>query len=174
VLQQYNNAKQSLINGGYLGSNKCFVLFIANPGLLPYFERLTNGVQTLNPLDGLQSNLSMYTAGLGTTAQLNDPPTLATLQKIAVCSTYSQANGDWNGIVAQAQIQPPATDVYFFTGKQALNNITQSTLLHETLHRLTSLNDHDLYKLLTGKELEEGKPTDVINNALVQNGCASK
>jgi hypothetical protein len=50
----------------------------------------------------------------------------------------------------------------------------QSTLLHETLHRLTGLNDHDLYKLLTGKELEEGKPTDVINKALVQNGCASK
>lgn len=174
VLDLYTKVKQAMISGGYLGSQKCSILFVANPSLTPYFSQLTNGIQTLNALDGLQSNLSMYSAGLGTTEQLNDPATLANLQKDPVCSQYSLANGDWNGIVASAQVQPPATDVYFYTGKQALKNITQSTLLHETLHRLTGKNDHDLYKLLTGKELEEGKPTDVINQALVQNGCANQ
>lgn len=68
---------------------------------------------------------------------------------------------------------PPATNAYLYTGKDALRNLTQSTVLHEALHNLTKLDDDELYKLLTGKELGF-QPSAVINTVLVQNACAAQ
>jgi hypothetical protein len=75
--------------------------------------------------------------------------------------------------VASAQTQPPGTDAYIATQKNALKNLTQATILHESLHNLTGLDDPDLYNLLTGKILPPG-PTVIINTVLEQNGCAGK
>ena len=52
-----------------------------------------------------------------------------------------------------------------------MKKLTQSTILHESLHNLTGLDDPDLYSLLTGGGTLPAGPTDVINTALIQLGC---
>lgn len=95
------------------------------------------------------------------------------------------------GIIAEAQIQPlfTSTDIYVYTGKgkdsqnrTALQDLTQSTVLHETLHNLSGMDDPSLYYALTcataifpngmGCRRLTGSNTDVINAMLVQYGCA--
>lgn len=72
-----------------------------------------------------------------------------------------------------AQTQPPGTDVYLGTMKQAWQRLTQSTVFHESLHNLTGLGDDELYNFLTGtgKGLN-GQPSVVISTILLNNGCA--
>jgi hypothetical protein len=171
VQHLYDQLKQNLIDGGYMTSQKCAVLFIANSSLTQYLGQLTSAVQGQVPYDGLQTNISMYDAGLWTQDQTQNATTLSQLKSTAVCNDYRQANGDWNGTVAQAQIQSPATDAYIYSGKEALKNLTQATLLHESLHRITGLSDADLYKLLSGKVLGT-QASALINTVLLQNGCA--
>jgi hypothetical protein len=67
--------------------------------------------------------------------------------------------------------QPPGTDVYIATQAKALHYLTQSTILHESLHNLTGLDDGDLYYRLSGQRLCTTCKSDLINVVLVQNGC---
>jgi hypothetical protein len=118
----------------------------------------------------------MYNAGMWTQDEISDHGILAQFLNTPVCWTFSRqgkGKGGWNGTVAQAQIRPPATAVYIYTGKEALKSLTQSTVLHEALHNLTGKTDPELYELLTGKKLGT-QPSVVINSVLVQNGCAAQ
>ena len=92
-----------------------------------------------------------------------------------MCWTFgkNKGKGDWSGTVAQAQVQTPVTDVYVYTGKEALKNLTAATVLHEALHNLTRMNDSNLYKLLSGRDLG-AQASVVINTVQVQNGCAAQ
>jgi hypothetical protein len=178
VEQQYKQTVQDLLGGDTLTSQTgtCGQFFSANSQLAPYFSQLKPAVFQQVAYDGLQSTISMYNAGLWTQEQIDDTETRFQLLNTPVCWTFSKlakGTGDWNGTVAQAQIQPPATNIYLYTGKEAVKNLTQSTVLHESLHNLTKLNDEQLYKLLTGKDLGL-QPSVVINTVLVQNGCAAQ
>ena len=52
--------------------------------------------------------------------------------------------------------------------------LAQSTILHEALHNLTSMGDDDVESLLgLTPTASKGAATDVINKALVTNGCAA-
>ncbi len=78
-------------------------------------------------------------------------------------------------IIAEAQTQPPGTDVYLNTNpafsKLVQKKLTQSTILHEALHNLTGLEDPALMETL-GTSPGPNGATDTINQVLVQNGCA--
>jgi len=80
--------------------------------------------------------ISMYNAGLWTQKQIDIPEARLQLLNTPVCWRFSgfKGKGDWSGTVALAQVQPPATNAYLYTGKDALRNLTQSTVLHESLH----------------------------------------
>src|SRR5262249_52835735 len=144
VQQQYDQARQSVAQT--ISSQQC-TGFLSARGI-DYLGILAD-VGTQVPYDGLQSNLSLFAAGLWTQDQASDTGILSVLKKTAVCNTFSGAGGSWNGTVAQAQVQFPAGDAYFYTGKEALKNLLPSTVLHEALHNLTRKNDADLYHLLT-------------------------
>ena len=179
VEQQYEQIVSDLLASDNLTSQagQCGTFFNSNSQLAPYFSQLKAAVSQQVAFDGLQSTISMYNSGIWTQAQIDDAATRIQLLNTPVCWTFSKlakGKGDWNSIVAQAQIQPPATDIYLFSGKQAIKNLTQSTVLHETLHNLTRMDDYQLYKLLTGKELDRTWPTSVINTVLIQNGCVAQ
>jgi hypothetical protein len=170
--QQYTNLRQELLTllGSLTPTSACAKFFNADPQRSAYLGRLTTAVTNQVAYDGLLANLSMYAAGEWTqkTTQLVTWPKFKTYP---VCSQYWNGSRNWSRIVATAQVQPPGTDVYLATQKDALKNLTQATILHESLHNLTGLDDPDLYKLLTGKKLPDG-PTAIINTVLEQNGCA--
>jgi hypothetical protein len=174
ALAQYNDLKQKLLTllGSLAPTSACATFFNANPQRAPYLSRLSTAVTNQVPYDGLLSNLSMYDAGEWTQAatQLKTWPLF---KKTPQCSQYWDSRGDWSGVVASAQTQPPGTDIYIDTLKDALRNLTQATILHESLHSLTGLNDDDLYHLLSGQILNN-RPTVVINTVLEQNGCAGR
>jgi hypothetical protein len=75
-------------------------------------------------------------------------------------------------IVAQAQVQPPATDVYINTDKSTLKILSQSTILHEALHNLTGLDDYQLEEFL-GLNVTKIVPSSVINDRLKEKECAN-
>ncbi len=163
ALQQYSTAKQNLLT--YLAS-----LTPTSPcAKLLNVSQVTAAVTRQTPFDGILSNLSMYDAGIWNqkTTQLKTWPDF---RRYPICSEFWYGPGIWSGTVAEAQTQPPATDVYIATQKKALSYLTPVTILHESLHNLTGLDDPDLYNLLTGKKLGPG-PTTPINDALQQNGC---
>ena len=173
ALPQFSSLKQNLLTvlGSLTPTSTCSTFFNSNPQRAPYFSQLTTAVTRQVAYDGLLSNLSLYAAGEWTQKD-TQKPTWPLFQKVAVCSQYWDG-GHWSGTVASAQTQPPGTDAYIATQKNALKNLTQATILHESLHNLTGLDDPDLYNLLTGKILPPG-PTVIINTVLEQNGCAGK
>jgi hypothetical protein len=73
--------------------------------------------------------------------------------------------------VATALTQTPNTDIHIATQKDALRHLTQSTIVHETLHNVTGKDDPDLFMLLTGSPMGE-QLSQVINTVLEQHGCA--
>lgn len=116
----------------------------------------------------------MYDAGLWTAKDAATNPLYPTQwKKTAVCANFQNPYGPLN--VAEAQTQPPATDVYINTKSQVLKKyLKQSTVLHEALHNLTRSDDDDVEFLLgLPKTASQGKATDVINTTLVNNGSAA-
>jgi len=171
-LQQYSDLKQKLLTflGSLTPTSACEQFFNANPSLMLYYPLLKVAVKNQVPYDGLLSNLSMYDAGEWTQKDQEDVDAWPHFRTSPICRQFWSDWGDWGGTVAVAQVQPPSTDVYIATQKKALTYLTQSTILHESLHNLTGLGDVDLYYLLTGKKLPAG-PTVVINTVLEQHGC---
>ena len=154
ALAQYESLKQNLL--AFLESltplSPCGQFFNASPQLVTYWPLLTGAVTNQKPFDALLSNLSLYAAGEWTqkTTKLQSWPRF---QTNAVCQEFIDQTGNWRGITASAQTQPPGTDVYIATQQKAREQLTQATILHEALHNLTGLDDPDLYYALTGKEL---------------------
>ena len=120
----------------------------------------------------------MYDAGMWTAKDATDPRLARTFpdqwKKTPVCANFQNITGNVN--VAEAQTQPPATDVYLNTRKHMASRfLTQSTILHESLHNLTGLGDGDLELLLGLPDTaSQGRATDVINTVLQNNSCAIK
>jgi hypothetical protein len=123
--------------------------------------------------DGLQSNLSEYAAGFWNTSTPQDQ--VENMKKYPVCSGWTT---NTRLTVAKAQMRFPGTDIYLYTGtrkvlgKNPLQLLTSATVLHETLHNVTGLDDDQLYNALTGLQLN-GTASAAINDVLVQNGCAA-
>jgi hypothetical protein len=163
ALRQYKSLKQSLLT--FLQSKPASSSCV--PGI--NFGQMATAVDRQLPFNGLLSNLSLYAAG-----EWNEKSTkLQTwplFQQVPVCSNFFQS-GRWSGTVATAQIQAPGTNAYYATQESALKNLQQSTILHESLHNWTGLDDEDLYAALTGGILKPGTKTVVIARALEQYGC---
>jgi hypothetical protein len=68
-------------------------------------------------------------------------------------------------VIARSHVQLPRTDLYYYTGKEALKLLTQADILRETLHLLTGYDDPTLFKALRGRELLN-QPSVLISNAL--------
>jgi hypothetical protein len=166
---QYDDLKQKLLTflGALTPASSCAKL------LGSYWNQVPAAVTRQVPYDGLLSNLSAYDAGEYTLKDQQDVDAWPYFKKQPICSPFWNNRGDWSGIVATAQTQPPSTDVYFATQKNALKNLTQSTVLHESLHNLTGLDDDDLYYLLSTQHLLLRKSV-IINTVLEQNGCVGK
>ena len=103
-------------------------------------------------------------------------PTIGTFpaqwQKTPVCSNFNANASSGTAIVAEAQAQPPSTDIYINTRTKIWKEwLTQSTILHEALHNLSGLNDSALAEIL-GTSLTATGATNTINKVLVKNGCA--
>ena len=179
-LAQYTGLKTQVLSilGALTPTSACYQFFSGNylnltPGatLATFMGSLSAAITNQVPYDGVLSNISLVAAGFWFESDTLSPiwPKWPTYP---VCGKFVNPNGSWSGTVAAAQVQPPATDVYIGTQTNALKYLTQSTVLHETLHNLTVRSDKDLYKALTGKTLPDGAPTSLINDALVKNGCA--
>ena len=154
---------------------KCGCLFNAIPGGPQYFSQLAAAVTRQIPYDGILSNLSKAAAGEWSQGQRNNPKIWGYLQQQPICQEFWKG-GYWSGVGATAQIQPLglATDVYLATMKQPRQSLTQSTILHESLHNLTGLSDDGLYNLLTGTSKGlNGQDSVVISTTLLNNGCAA-
>jgi len=175
ALAQYIDLKQKLLTflGSLTPTSTCATFFNANPQRAPYWSQLITAITRQVPYDGPLSNLSMYDAGAWTQKDMQDVDAWPHFKEQAVCVQYWDGSGLGKRTVASAQTQPPGTDVYIATQKSLLKYLAQSTILHESLHNLTGLDDPDLYNLLTGKKLPDG-PTTPINTALEQNGCVGK
>jgi hypothetical protein len=166
ALEQYASAKKALLDGNYLTSPACSAFFNAK-GRDNYFSKLTSAVKKQTPYDGLQTTISMYEAGMWNAHDENKPTFPSVWQKTAVCQTFNT----W--IVAEAQLQPPGTDVYLNADPKVWKTyLAQSTVLHEALHNLTGLQDPALAEVL-GTSLTSTGATTPINTVLVQNGCAA-
>jgi hypothetical protein len=165
ALTAYTAAKEALLSGKYLTSQACSDFFVKEE-ISNYFGQLTSAVTNQTPFDGPQTTISMYQAGLWDHTVKNQPTFPAQWQETAVCASFSPR------IVAEAQVQPPATDVYINSQAKVWSKyLTQSTLLHEALHGLTGLNDPALAEAL-GTSVTKTGATTPINEALVKNGCA--
>jgi hypothetical protein len=147
-LTQYNSEKQALLNSGSLSCPSCSTFFNGDPTRASYFGQLTNAVTTQVPYDGVQSTISQYDAGmLNTILTANNPIAVKIYKNTPVCGLFKvyKGNAPQGLTVAAAQVTPPsgtpATDVYVNTSKQALKLLTQGTILHETMHNLSGLDD---------------------------------
>jgi hypothetical protein len=141
--------------------------FNATPQRAAYLSQLTSAVTVQIPYDGPTSTISMFDAGLYTDKDQANPLFPAQWTKTPVCAEFQNPTGT----IAEAQVQSPATDVYINSKK--LKSLTQSTILHESLHNLTGLGDDDLEVLLgLLATASKGSPTDVINKILEMNNCA--
>jgi hypothetical protein len=167
--RQYGDLHQSLLTflGSLSGTSTC-ANFLTSKGI--DLSKLVAAVRNQQPFDGLYSNISWSAAGIWTAAD-RQLPTWDNFSKTPVCNGFWYHSGDWNGTVAIAQVQPPASDVYIATQKDALKHLTQTAIFHETLHNLTGLSDPDLYRLLSDKKLCATCKTVLIDGVLVQNGC---
>jgi len=150
--------------GSFLRSAKCAQFFNADPTRAQYFSQITAAVQNQVSYDGSQSTITLFDAGAWTQKDI-DKFTDVQFKKTSISCLMSSAD---TGVVAESQVQPPATDVYINT--HMLNYVTQGMILHESLHNLTKKDDDDL-KILLGVPLG-GTATDNINGKLEQNGCA--
>ena len=169
--QQYDNLKLALLAGNYLTCVTCATFFNASETLESYFSQLTAAVSRQVPYDGNQTTISMYDAGLWTANDTTKPTFPVQWTKTPVCADFSQNSG----YVAEAQTQPPATDVYVNTNPKIFKKyLQQNTILHECLHNLTRLGDGMLEILLGLPDTTaDGKGTVVINKTLENHGCAA-
>jgi hypothetical protein len=147
---RYDEEKQALTASGTLtnAAGSCGTFFNSNPIRAPYYNLLGIAVSNQIPYDGVQTTKSQYDAGMSD----GKNPTDVSIKKISpVCAIFTTWHGPHGSIrpggtaVAAAQITPPAggsaTDVYINTNTKVLPLLTQGTILHETLHNLTGLED---------------------------------
>lgn len=179
ALDAYNTAKEELIQGGYLNSAACEGFF-QKINRSAYLDQLRLAItdQLPRPYDGLLSDISEYSAGLWTP----DMTLLSTFDKVKASPVCWRFNAYRDKLLAEAQTEPPSiglnnTDVYINT--HLYKKITQGMIVHEALHNVTGLQDHqdqpgvlDLKQVL-GIPSTPG-PTDDINRALEDAGCAAK
>ena len=101
ALTQYGNERQQLLGGNYLASGLCASFFTA-PARAPYFVQLVNAITNGSPglpvpFDGLQSNLSMYDAGMISAADLSNPRAVSIWKGTPVCSRFVSFYRGQNG-----------------------------------------------------------------------------
>ena len=156
-LAWYQSAKQALLGGGYLTSAACSNFFNVY-GRQQYFSQLTNAMQRQVAFDGIQTNISMYDAGLWGLNDLNKPTFPLHWQKTPICQNFTASSPN----VAEAQVQSPATDAYINPRQNILRRyFSQSTILHEALHNLTGFPDPALAEVL-GTAIPSSGATDII------------
>jgi hypothetical protein len=168
--QTYDTLRQGLLThlASLPKSSPCFQMLNAAGGpFTPLAVRAAVSLQL--PFDGLKSTLSIYAAGLWNEKN-KTYVNWSHYPKIPVCGDFWDAHGKWNKSTAESQLQPPGTDVYIDTLAEALPNLTQGTILHESLHNLSGLDDQDLYQVLTKLNLGL-RPTKAITQALEAAGC---
>jgi hypothetical protein len=170
---QYDTLRKNeldLLNSLTIAS-PCEQFFLENTQLTRYFPWIVSAVANQVPWDADLSHLSKYAAKVWNQKDQADVRFWPTYQTIPVCREFYD-NHSWNGVTALAQATPApgATDVYIFPKQKAWKLLTPATILHESLHNLTGLDDGDLYRLLSGAGLE-GKRSGAITVLLRDKGC---
>jgi hypothetical protein len=180
ALTQYTNLRQQLISGGYLTCTSCQLYFQMNATLNANFPNLTTAVNAQMPYDGLQSNLSFFAAGMLTAADRNVPKKVEILQGVPVCGNFITYRGAYGIEVvgrrttAASQLSTStgaaATDIYVNTND--LKDLSQGTIVHETLHNLIGIYDDVLEQLLS-QPAANCPTSNCITTALQGAGCAA-
>jgi hypothetical protein len=207
VLQLYTSVRNQWLAGDYLAGpppyapGTCGAFFADDPNRANYINQVSIAVTRQLPWDGVQTNISMYDAGM---SDGMIPADVAMKKIFPVCSLFVPFHGPHGTVpptgfttaASQILVVPPAsgpaTDVYINTRPKALKYLTQGEILHEALHNLTGLYDfvelkwRSLYgyqppydlKTFVGIELTPGVDpnstgaTNDISKALLTNGCA--
>ena len=200
ALAQYDSLKLELLSGGSLTSNSCQQLQGADPSWATYFAQLLIAVTRQIPWDGPLSSISQFDAGMSSG---KNPVDVRIKKVLPVCALFVPFHGPYGlkppspgPAIAASQIVPPAgspaTDIYINTDPTFLNFLSQGTILHETLHNLTGVEDfvdtewRQLYgytppydlKSVVGIEKTPGVDPDPkgfthdITIQLEKNGCA--
>lgn len=91
-LDQFNNERQQLRNGGYMTSTACSEFFNqpdADPGRAPFFSLLTTAITETLPVawDGLQTNISWYDARFLPTDKAT-PTAIGIYKQAPVCGQF--------------------------------------------------------------------------------------
>jgi hypothetical protein len=153
--ETYEKLKKDLLNKGYLTCKKCGHFFSANSkvanGALraPYFSRLTGAVISQTPFDGLLTNISIYNAGTFPKSWLNDTVKMKIFKEAPVCGLFVPYQ--WEGkYIAPALSPTPLVAIsqgegtaIYINSDLAANNLNEGTIVHEALHNLTGLADHE-------------------------------
>jgi hypothetical protein len=119
-----------------------------SPGVQPiragYFATLKDDVGTRVVYDGSKSTISLWDAGMFNPRNSIPPVALQYLQNSPVCGQFVKVPNTR----AAAQIAPKpgtqstaVTDIYMNTDPKSVPLWTEGTILHETLHNLTRLED---------------------------------
>jgi hypothetical protein len=149
--------------------------FASDPTRAFYGTTLFSALEEQVPFDGVQSTISLFDAGIWTEADTKKP-TFPLFKITPVCAEIKQSQSIMTIAMSQTHRdgEPLGTphDVYINTGRDALKQLTQATVLHETLHNDTGLNDPQL-EIFLGLTPTTGA-TDVINKVLEDNGCVGK
>ena len=150
ALTQFHAEGSALMLGNYLTSPSCSTFFTGTPLGANYLDPVSLAVIEQVPYDAVQSNISMYDAGMSD----GKIPLDASVKKNSpVCGDFVAWHNKYGthrvkGITsAESQISVlppasgPATDIYINTAPSGLALLTQGTILHEALHNLTGLYD---------------------------------
>lgn len=197
AFQRYTSKKDSLLLSPNLTSPSCMAFFKADqgapdydPSRAIYFPQLTAGVTRQVVYDGPKTTLSRFDAGVLTPAQAQQPNARSIMQSEPVCKIFIPKplpNGQPNDIsIATAAAQAVSRDgdppkkVYVNTAASVRGQIVQGTVLHETLHNLTGLDDEELRTFVGPTDEEQPGwvgprapgPSNPITRKLWQAGCA--
>jgi len=125
---------------------------ILDPTFGSVMSQVSAAISNQLPYNGNLNTLSMYDTGMFTDADKQLPIWPSQWQGTPVCQQYYRPSGSTRLIVALAQASPtpanqsPINHVYYSTQEPAVDNLTQSVVLHERLHNLTRLGDANLYR----------------------------
>jgi hypothetical protein len=157
--QRYQDMKQDLLASHKLTSPECKAFFKADPTKpdydatrASYFPDLTARVTAQRRFDGPKTTKSRYDTGALTRDQQNNPNASAIMKTELVCAAfirrYSSATDFTSASalsqgVARPDADPP-TKVYLNTDSAIIPLVRPGTVLHQTLHNMTSLDDEQL------------------------------
>ena len=186
ALDRYNQKRNDLLQGNYLTSQDCTEFLSLDGFWAGYFPQFTSAVERQIPWDGIQTNISLYDAGMVSPSDSGDEKKIGIFKKAPVCGQFVNWKGP-NGTTvveskthAYSQIGGTARDVYL--NPKLFKEYSQGMVLHEALPNLTGLYDFGVVKLDEGLSLAKAlgltpsvnctDGTMCITRRLLSKGCA--